>query len=569
MEKENKKKWKFGNYEWHIVGGVAILTFIIGVQGFLPDRDLFDSVYLTIQLFLMQYGDNGGTININIQVARFVAPLIVAYATIKSVYSLFQKDLGLIFIKDHVVICGLSDESMKLLNDLMSRKIKTVLIENSSVKHNLMNLKTEGALLINANPSDIPALSKAKVGRAKAVFLLNEKDEFNIEIVSNIYKLFGEEKSDKRVLCYVHIYDPVLERIFKAHKIFREPSDKLYARVGNIYKRGSEILINDYFLTGKNSGSQNERIMIIGMGRTGKSILIQSALFYHSSRGEKLKATIIDRYASASVNRFKNEYPSVFKLLDLDYSELEMGKLDDDNFYSKLPGENYKAIYCCAGEDILRISVIEKLNTILPETRLFVTFEKNSDVSKLINEGDIFKNEDRIITFDLLEKTCKYNVLINEEIENLAIRIHEKFCDYLRGMGETQESKPFLVNWDLLGEEFREANRNQAFHMKLKLETFGFRIVPLDSPEPAVNILKNEELIEKMARAEHRRWVDEILLNGWRYAQGEMDEKKKTRPDILPYDVTSEEIRNINRQMVCNIPQHIENMGKKIVRAGE
>lgn len=569
-------KLRVKDYEWYIIGAFAIVTFLIGVIGFYSIENqfdsfcsrLFDSFYLSLQLFVLQMDRIDGEINTYIQISRFLAPAILAYATIKSVFSLLQKDLGLMFIKNHIVICGLSNESLILLRDLLSRKIKVVLIEPSSEKNSVLNLRTEGVIWINEYPADMTALKRAKVKDAKAIFVLNERDEFNIEIVSNIYKMFGVGLTERKVLCFVHIYEPVLERIFKSHKIFKEPNDMLDARVVNIYKKGSEYLINQFPLAKENS-LQNEsqiRVMIMGLGRTGKSILIQVALFFHYSKDQKLKVTVIDKNAKKEIAVFRNEYPSIYDLLDLSPIETEIETLEEDNFYDLLPTGNYTAIYCCAGEDILRISVVNKILTKLQDVKVFVSLRKNSDLTRLIDEGDIFKNEKRIQIFNLYEQTCTYEQLVNEEVETLARAIHGKYCETEKLKGISKEQNPSIAEWDDLPESLKEANRQQAFYIKLKLETFGYRLVPLEEPENAVDPSTDPELLEKMSRAEHIRWVDEKLLNGWKYGPGPKNVILKTHPDIIPYEELDEPGKEKDRNTIRNLPYLLNVVGKKIIR---
>lgn len=559
---------KIKNYEWQIIGLIAVGTFILGIKGFLPNRSFIDSIYLSLQLFVFQSGDTGGYVNMYLQISRFLAPFVVAYATIKSVYQLFQKDFGLLFIRDHIVICGLSSESLKLLRDLLAKKMKVVLIENSSEKHSLLNLRTEGVILINEYPSDITALKKAKVKKAKAIFAMNEKDELNVGIVVNIYKMFGMKKTDKRVLCYVHIYEPIFESIFKSHKIFKEPNDMLDARVVNIYRRGSEILINEVPIVDEDflKNDSQLHIMIMGLGRTGKSILIQTALFHHYSKDQKLKVTIIDRNAANEITQFRNEYPSISTLLEINYNEIEIGSLNEDNFFGSLGNENYKAIYCCAGDDIMRISVIKKLSSNLLSTKLFVCFQRNSDLTQLMEEGEIFKEGKGIQIFNLIDKTCTYDQLINEEVEKLAKVIHENYCKAEKSKGVTEDQNSSIRKWDEITEEMKESNRNQAFHIKLKIEAFGYSLAPLESKKEGVDLSKDLVLLEKMAKAEHIRWVDEKLINGWEYAPRPKNPTRKTHPDIIPYEELDEPGKEKDRDTIRLLPYLLELTGRKIVK---
>lgn len=556
-------------HEWRLLGLLVLITFALGIVGFMRlGENFLNSFYYSLQLFVLQSSDNHKDINVHIHIARLLSPAVVAFATIKSFFNIFQKDLGLLRIKNHVVICGLSSESHILIQDLISRKMKVVLIESSASKQLHLNLRTEGTILINEFPSDMNALKKAGLRKAKAVFVMNEKDELNIEIVTNIHKLFGQVKTDKKVLCCVHIYEPTMESVFKSHAVFQDPGFFLDTRIVNVYRIGSEILINEIPLVDENFlRSKNQlHVMILGLGRTGKSILIQLALFYHYSKERKLKLTLIDRNAEAELTKLRNEYPSVYDLLDVEYREIDIEKLNDDNFYSGLKEKNYTAVYCCAGNDVLRISVIKKLCCVLRDTKFFISFQRDSNLTNLICECNVFNKEQTVKIFNLYEKTCTYEKLVNEEVEQIARVIHRKYCESERLKGVTEKENLSLKDWWELPELLREANRKQAFHIKLKIEAFGYHLVPLNSPEEAVDISSDTDLLEKMSKSEHIRWVDEKLLDGWKYAPGTKNISLKTHPDLIPYEELSESAKEKDRDIVRNLPELLKLTGKKIAR---
>ncbi|HOJ19211.1 MAG TPA: RyR domain-containing protein [Ignavibacteriaceae bacterium] len=564
-----QSKFRLKEYEWHLIGLAAILVFLIGVIGFRSaGRGLLDAMYLSIQLFVLQSGDVVPLVNNYLQLARFAAPLITAYATIKSVVGLFQKNLGLMFLKNHIVICGLSNKSLILLRDVLSKKMKVVLIEPGSDQHSLLNLRTEGTIWINEHPADITALRKASVKKAKAVFLLNDSDELNIEIVTNIYNLFGSGLTDKRVLCYVQIYQPLIEEIFKSHQIFLQPNDMLDSRIVNVYKRGSEILINEYPLISKDFSEDKKqlKIMMLGFGKTGKSILIQAALLHHYSYQTKLLVTVIDKNAQKEINSFRNDYPSIYELIELDYEETEIEKLTINNFRTYLSSWNYESIFICLTNDVLSYSLVKQIGQLRSGSNIFVAFQRNSNLTQLISEGELLKRINTVKYFNIYEKTCLYDQLVNEEIEKIAEIIHQKYVESETQRGITKEQNKTLVDWDSLPHELKEANRQQAFHIKLKLNSFGYDLVPVNHPPQAIDPAKDKELLEKMAKAEHIRWMDEKLLNGWRYAPGEKNLLLKTHPDIIPYEELDEEAKEKDRQTIKNLPDLLKLSGKKIIK---
>ena len=73
------------------------------------------------------------------------------------------------------------------------------------------------------------------------------------------------------------------------------------------------------------------------------------------------------------------------------------------------------------------------------------------------------------------------------------------------------------------------------------------------------------EEIEVLARAEHARWVSERLRHGWRLGP-QRDVTEKRSPYLVPWELLSEEVRDLDRDSVRAIPRLLRESGLSIVR---
>ena len=58
-----------------------------------------------------------------------------------------------------------------------------------------------------------------------------------------------------------------------------------------------------------------------------------------------------------------------------------------------------------------------------------------------------------------------------------------------------------------------------------------------------------EAQVEMLARVEHRRWMANRILGGWRHGS-RRDNEARLHPDIVPYDELPENSRELDREGV-------------------
>ncbi|MFN2215011.1 MAG: RyR domain-containing protein, partial [Anaerolineales bacterium] len=74
--------------------------------------------------------------------------------------------------------------------------------------------------------------------------------------------------------------------------------------------------------------------------------------------------------------------------------------------------------------------------------------------------------------------------------------------------------------------------------------------------------------VEEMARWEHERWYRERREDGWREGP-ERDDKKKTNPDLVDWEVLEEEEKEKNRRYVRSIPGSLSRAGFQVEHSSQ
>jgi uncharacterized membrane protein len=120
-----------------------------------------------------------------------------------------------------------------------------------------------------------------------------------------------------------------------------------------------------------------------------------------------------------------------------------------------------------------------------------------------------------------------------------------------------------LGAWDELPEEFKKSNLAQAREIGEKLAVIGCLMVP--TFDPALDFVFDDDEVQSLARLEHERWMRERMAQGFEYGpvRGE-----RTRPDLVPWELLSDQARMRNMQVVRRIPGMLARVGFQVLRDG-
>ena len=156
-------------------------------------------------------------------------------------------------------------------------------------------------------------------------------------------------------------------------------------------------------------------------------------------------------------------------------------------------------------------------------------------------------------------------------LEKLAEAAHEIFYEDLTIKGYkygqvTQENKKehsLLKPYAKLSEDEKESNRNNVRDIPNKLASVGYAMVAARGNETKGEFQNDE--VEKLAKLEHERWVQEKLDTGWKPAKKTIKEKKLHK-DIIPWDKLTEDDKEKDRILVRGIPKILANAGYTVLK---
>jgi hypothetical protein len=159
-------------------------------------------------------------------------------------------------------------------------------------------------------------------------------------------------------------------------------------------------------------------------------------------------------------------------------------------------------------------------------------------------------------------------------LEHLAEAAHEVFCDGMRARGfhygptndEALKTCDTLMPYADLPENVKEANRLNVRDIPIKLASIGYIMIPARSHEPAFNF--PGETLEVLSEAEHVRWMQSKLDDGWKYAP-QTDKPNKLHNCLVAWEQLPEVEKEKDRVMVRGIPVILARAGYAILKSSK
>jgi len=568
------------DHQWLIIGALALASIGLGIIGFRnycaatgQSRSLWDVLYLALQLFTLESGSvYGPAVGWELEVARLLAPGIAAIAAVKAFALLFREQLQLFrmrFVRGHVVICGLGRKGLRLARQLRAEGRRVVAIERDEGNDHIVQCRDLGVVVLLGDATDVEVLRKARLGEAACVVAVYGDDGANAEVAVHAREL-AQRRRNQPLQAVVHITDPQLCRLLVEQELERRHRDPYRLEFFNVFDIGARSWLSLHPATAVPDGRPlpAPHLALVGLGHMGESLLVQAARGWRDTgAGGVFHVTVIDRVAAARVASLCHRYPRLAQAcrlaaLDLDVESPEFHRGD---FLQSRDGVT--AVYICLDNDALGLAAALAIQ---PRTRslgipVVVRMTGDAGLATLLHGDEAAPGAPPAIqAFSLLDQACRPEQILAGTHESLAQAIHVDYCRHQRERGETPATNPAMVPWDELPEHLRDSNRDQAAHIGVKLRELGCGLAPLtDWDEPLFTFSADE--VERLARMEHDRWVDERRRAGWRPGPAK-DVDRKISPYLVPWEALTEPVRDQDREPVRQLPQFLAGAGFKIIR---
>jgi voltage-gated potassium channel Kch len=570
---------------------LAICTFLVGMAVFLLSAvTIFLTVKETNLLFRVGNALYSGAklllLNFDpkenepmawpLEIARLLSPFVFGSTAFLTLYEIFRNRIRLGFLGllgNHVVVCGLNEQNLHVVRELRRRRDQVVVVDKNPVNELLSSVEEMGAISLIGDAATANTLRKAHVNRAKYLIAREADDGKNIEIglraipIRIQYGRPGAPPLD----CFLHLAHLELRHLFRQHQVLAKKNQQVVPHLFTTYENSARILLSNYPLEPFKFGPHDPRtvhLVIIGFGQMGESVALQAAKISHFANGKKLKLTVIDRKAQMRKDRLSFYYPKFTEVCEAEFMDAEG---DDPTQIAKMVHwsqgpEMVTTFVVCFDDDqhslTFALSLRQKIDRRAP---IRVRMASSAGLATLIDRGT---NAPEILSdltpFGGEDEANQVELIIGEKLDLQAKAIHEDFVSRRKREGDLPEKNPALANWNQLGADFVESNRQQADHLMVKLRAIGCYSSPPKKNETPYPFSEASE-IEVLAKMEHSRWIAERKLAGWKRGAVK-DEKEKNSPYLVEWSELDEKVKDYDREAVLNIPRLFEPINEKIYR---
>jgi hypothetical protein len=589
-------RWLY-DYRWSLIGLLAATTFALGSVGFWihlgaagEPRTITQVMYLSLQLFVLDSGGVAPPTPVALDAARFMAPVVAFSAAIGALGAFFQEQFQMVRIRrsaGHVVVCGAGWRGSFIARRFHDAGWRVVVIEHDEGATGLAACRAVGIPVIAGDATDLANLTRARTSRARYLISVCGGDEDTLQVAVAARGLEPEDRGLRPHLL-LHMSD---QRLAALAQTAAGDAGDTRVESFNVYERGARAWVQEHppFRRGGEGAGADPHLLLVGLGQMGRYVLAEVIRTWLATRSSdrRMRITVIDREADRKARDLELEYPAlsrfaVLRALSMDAAgpEFRAGAfLDDDGSPS--------AVYLCMKDTTQSLTAALHLHERMrsPAVPIVIRTQEEAGLSRVLRWSAGVAEFESLRAFPVLEQACTPDVLLGSTaLDLLAQEAHAAYTAFVRAR-ETASGNPSVTEWDDLPEHLRESNRRQVMHIGAKLRAIGCAVAPAaDGPSaprevlaralgcPVIDVPPDEpehaladEEVDRLARVEHDRWVAERLFEGWTYSPGPKDLARKTTPDLAPWEELSEEVRDLDRNVVRAIPTILARVGLRVV----
>lgn len=469
----------WNDYQWPVMGAFALVALTLGYIGFekhfdslSKTRSPLDIFYFSLQLFVMESGSVTGLVPWALELARLLAPAVVAYTAAKALVAILYEQLQLLrvrFIRDHVVVCGLGRKGILIVKAFHDLGYRVVVIDQDEENSKLDSCRELGVIVLIGNASDSALIRKAHIHKARYLFSVCSDDGVNAEVAVHARELTGNRKG-KVLTCFIHISDLKLRNLFREKEIATQKIDSFRLEFFNIFESGARAMLHEHPACSQIVKGKGDRrhMFVIGLGRMGESLVVQAAKIWwtmHTKNGEHLRITIIDKAAKLKMESLCLRYPRLDSICTLNTYDMDIQspQFQRAEFLFDAQGHcDVTIIYVSLDDDEQGLSAAL---TLLQRVRthsipIVVRMTQDAGLASLLQgEGDNGGDFGNLHAFGLLELTCNPDLLLGGTHEILARAIHKEYVRNQDKEGHTPCTNPSMIPWGELPDSLKDSNR--------------------------------------------------------------------------------------------------------------
>ena len=509
-------------YRWWIAAVAAIVAFVLGCIGWWEFKakahptagDAAFVAYWSLKDFLVN-SPAEQVIPWQLNVARFLAPLVAGWAGYSALASLFRdrvQQMRIPLMRRHVVICGLGRYVGTIfLRHLRDKHIQVVVIEQDVANPNIELCRGLGVPVIIGDAQRSKTLQAAGAHRARRVLAVADDDGVNTQIVAAWRKLPGVGSA--RAGCLARISDPDYCSLLRLQQA--RSDEESWVDFFNIDEIGARQILKKFPF---DTACAQPHILVGHLDPLGVWLIWHAARIWYDTGDKKtpLLVTVLNQDPEKSVVALKSQHPALKK-----HCEFTPFQASAEHIREQLPAHHLDPAtppishaYVTAYQDRQAFQTALKLHHELhrlhPPVQVVLALSRAQGVVDLLADAKEAGALAGLKVFTTMENTCSLELVQGGSYEALAEAIHQRWCTEQR-----RADKP-APTWEDLDESRKQSSRDQARDIGTKLDGIGCAIAPLqDWDAKEFEFSEQEREVEQLAIAEHDRWWKERRHRRW------------------------------------------------------
>jgi TrkA family protein/RyR domain-containing protein len=575
------------DHRWWVIGSLWVVVVSLGFRGLWsyhvalglkqkppdPRPEISDIAYETLRLFSLDVGlDVDHAKTLPLQIARFAAPLLLVLTTLQAVVVLFYGRWLLAqaqLYRGHVVIAGYGRKGRLLARQFIKERRRLVVIEQDEDNAFLESLPGQGVPVVKGDAAEQAQLRLARVHRASVLVCLTGDDRTNAQVAFAAQSL-AARRGRRPLDCLVYIVDPRLCTLLTEQELESADADLFRLHFFNPFDRAATILL-DESSPFEAAGEGGPRLLVVGFGPLSQSFVVQTVQAWSETgrTGEVLSITLVDRDAEERVLALAAHYPAFARRCRVAGLSIDPGsaRFEEGSFLFDAGGElAFSRAYVLLRDESEALGAALALLGRLGGRRrlpIFLAMEQENRLLEILRsreQGSGVPIELR--AFGLLDRVLQPGLLLGTTTEILARAIQEEYARDQTRRGESPRMNPSIAPWGGLAEDLKESYRRQAEHIGSKLRKVRCVIAPRTDWDEVLFRFTEEE-VEILAIVEHNRWLAESTAAGLVYGPERIG---KAHPHLTDWMNLPESARELDRQLVRNLPVILAKVGFKIQR---
>jgi voltage-gated potassium channel Kch len=482
------------------------------------------------------------------------------------------------FRRNHEVVLGNAQAAAEYAPLISHRRVTHVMAGADTTGGRVALLRREGTLKSQ--------LHRAAAGRAHRIVVAETSDA----------ETWNTAQAAARLCPHVDVLAYIGDSWMQDRLSRASPEARLrtFSYAGGVARQ--VMLAHPPYLMARRYGASAQHIVVVGFGPVGQAIAREFLVTSVSTSPVGMMVTAIDAEIEPLRRDFEGRHPGLGELADLAFLAGDI-RTDDPALMASLRKRvevaEPCAVYVAVGESDLPLSVAIALRDRAERMGLFqapificahhgaglpLMRQGSGLVGQSVEAASVAPGgmlEDlRLVSFGTWQDAFDGCGLFEPHLDQQARIFHEAYCKLMRETEPDRPPRPSEVPWDRLDDEYRVANRRTAAHARARIDAVGFDLetwlaskpggwMTHDLP-PAADEFDLDDPVEMdaLAELEHRRWVLDRVLNGWRYGPAR-DNRLKTHPDIKPGRELDEAARQKDRNNIIQTATILRDIVKK------